>query len=166
MTDSIQITLTREQATVVRDAVDLYNRLKLGQLTELWRFFEHELHKRYKNDTDGYCAARDRAEQLLLELKAELRFPANHGAHGSYGVGSPELTKDDNRAYEIYKVLDHALWKLWHVPGNKDTMWCVSSDNPYLLNFSKDEPIPCVVQRDAETADFLKIYFPSKRNTP
>ena len=61
----------------------------------------------------------------------------------SYGVGSKELTKNDNRLYEIYKVLDRALWE---ADGRKNPGLSVNSDDPYLLRYSGDAKIPYKVE--------------------
>ncbi len=141
---SITITFTEEQAYAVKRAVDLANRLKLGQLKEVWGYFEPELYKRL--GTDKYCENRDQAEKLFLTLKGLLGFPEDHGLYGSYGVGSPELTKEDNRLYEVYKVLAKALHEIRKDPKDQHAMWCVDNDDPYLLNFSGDKKIPCEVR--------------------
>jgi hypothetical protein len=151
---SITITFTEEQAYAVKRAVDLANRLKLGQLKEVWGYFEPELYKRL--GTDKYCENRDRAEKLFLLLKGLLGFPEDHGLYGSYGVGSPELTKEDNRLYEVYKVLAKALHEIRKDPKDQHAMWCVDNDDPYLLNFSGDRKIPCEVRWNGQVR-FLHI---------
>jgi hypothetical protein len=152
---SIEITFTEEQAYAVKRAVDLANRLKLGQFEELWGYFESELFKRLKG-VDEYCANRERARHLLITLKFLFGFPVEHGANGSYGVGSPELTKEDNRLYEVYKVLAKALHEIRKDPKDQHAMWCVDNDDPYLLNFSGDRKIPCAVRWNGQVR-FLHI---------
>jgi hypothetical protein len=93
-----------------------------------------------------------------VRLKHELRFPAGHCLHGSYGVGSSARRVDDSRSYEIYKVLDHAIWLLSRDAHDKNSGRCVSSDDPYLLNFSGDAPIPVTLKHNGKTVALLKRY--------
>ena len=150
---TITVTFTEEQARCVRDAVDLLDRLKLGQTEEVWRSYEREAHKRYPNSKE-YCEAREKAEQLLFELKM-LLFPSDYGRNASHGVGHPSLTKYDNRLYEIYKVFDHALWKCRN--PNKDDDFCTSAGDPYLLNFSGDKRIPFKIEELDDTGTNCNI---------
>jgi hypothetical protein len=64
-------------------------------------------------------------------------FPELHGPGHSYGVGS-DLGVDVQRMYEIYKVIDHALWLTQ--PDRKS--FVTSSGDPYLLRYSGDPKIP------------------------
>jgi hypothetical protein len=74
----------------------------------------------------------------MCDMIKSLMYPELH-YNASYGVGSPQLTKDDQRLYEIYKVLDHALWLCQKEPR---PTFVVSADDPYLLRFSGDAKIP------------------------
>ena len=137
---TITVTLTPEQARVVRDAVDLVERLYLGQLDELLHFYRDHLHR--PGEVTGF--RRLRIKELLETVKLEV-FPELDGGPGhSYGVGSPQLPKDAKRLYEIYKVLDHALW-LTH-PEKDRQQWCRAADDPYMLNYSGDAKIPFEVK--------------------
>lgn len=94
------------------------------------------IHCRLKSDEKDHAILR-----LANEIKA-LAFPELSPGYCSHGVGSKALTQDDNRAYEIYKVVAHALWKARGGAGG----WSVDSDDPYLLNYSGDAKIPFEVK--------------------
>lgn len=127
----ITITLTPAQAAVVRKAVDLYHRLRLGQLGELANVWTDG----WKNDWSKLEIVRNLCEVIKLTVFPEL------SPNSSYGVGCPELTVNDQRLYEIYKVLDHALW----LSTPERLPYTTSGDDPYLLRFSGDAVIPYTV---------------------
>lgn len=138
---TITITLTVPQARVVRSAVDLLFRLRLGQVRELVQVWQD----RYaKQPGDARWAMRDRVQDIADELRSVV-YPELQ-PNASYGVGSPTLTENDNRAYELYKVIDHALWRT--LPESTRPSWCTSADDPYLLHYSGDAKIPFTVTWD------------------
>jgi hypothetical protein len=123
---TIKINLSVDQARILRDAIDLLHRLKLGQVEELRDVW----------DLNGRWGKRQEIEELALQMKRVV-FPELSGPGHSYGVGSA-LGKDVSRMYEIYKVLDHALWQTLPNPPPSTT----SSDDPYQLRYSGDDKIP------------------------
>lgn len=138
---------------MVRDAVNLLMRLKLGQLEEIWQVFSRSPSP--LPEGDERWKRREQIEDLCYQLKMALGFPMEHGRHGSYGVGSSALTPNDNRLYEMYKVLDHALWRLGN-ESNPDDSFCVCAGDPYLLNFSGDKKIPVTIRKNKKTIKLHK----------
>lgn len=111
---------------MVQDACELFARLKIGQfncITE--RLLDLGL-----ND---YCERRDNANDLL-RLASCFIFGRN-------AYGSPDLKTQDElhyRAWDIYTVLRHAMWKHDNPDGKGDS-WCVYADKPYTHT---SEPLP------------------------
>jgi hypothetical protein len=128
----ITITLSPDQARILRDAIDLLHRLKLGQVEELRDVWLD----RCKDDWDK----REGVEILAGQIK-RIVFPELSGSGHSYGVGS-DLGVDVQRMYEIYKVLDHALWRCEPV----DKRFTTNAGDPYLLRYSGDPKIPFEVR--------------------
>ena len=123
---TIKITLTVDQARILRDAIDLMHRLRLGQVEELRDVW----------DLKGQWGKRQEIEEHALHIK-KIVFPELDGLGHSYGVGS-DLGKDVSRMYEIYKVLSHALWQILPDPPSRT----VDGDDPYQLRYSGDDKIP------------------------
>lgn len=140
MSSKVTITLTEEQLRCVRDAMDMLFRLKLGQIDAVQDALLDRIH-RTRVDINDFCRTRDMVKQHLMEVE-KILFP-----DGQYGVGSSNLTKYDNRCYEIYKVCDHALWKTRSESDQKATSWSVCADSPYMLNYSGDPKIPFIVEK-------------------
>lgn len=133
----ITLTLTTDQARILRNAIDLLHRLRLGQVEEIVSVWEDRLiHE------DANC--RHTIASLCAAIKANV-FPRFH-PHESYGICSPELTKDDQRMYEIYKILDHAVWL--STPPESRLKHVVSGDDPYALMYSGDPKIPFTVSEE------------------
>lgn len=146
--ETVTLELTIQQAVAVRDALDLNLRLRLGQIEEVWSAFEDRTD--IQLDSDTYRKRRELVEDLCYKLKDALGFPVEFGRHGSYGVGSPKLSKQDNRMYEIYKVVDHAIWWLGSSDNDPHAACRVSSDTPYILNYSGDKKIPATVRKNGK----------------
>jgi hypothetical protein len=131
---TITITLSETQARILRDAIDLLHRLRLGQTDEIVHVWEDRWIR------DKKWSQRDAVRALCESIKS-IAFPELN-QNASYGVGSPQLTQDDQRMYEIYKVLDHALW----LSRPDRPPHVVSGDDPYLLRYSGDPKIPLEVK--------------------
>jgi len=136
---AITITLSVAQARILRNAIDLLHRLRLGQVDELRTVWtDRFIAKANVNTWDDQNAIVKLCNIIKSIVYPEL--PDN----ASYGVGSPELTVDDQRMYEIYKVLAHALWL--SNPGR--VPYTVDGDDPYLLRYSGDPKIPFTVSSE------------------
>jgi hypothetical protein len=98
----VNIELTIEQAEVVRNALDLYNRISLCQIEEvavvMERQFGYEIEPDSMLNWYGFKLA-------LKKLKHCFGFSEN----ASYGVGNPSVGISGSRSYEILKVLEFAL---------------------------------------------------------
>jgi len=127
---TIKITMTVDQARILRDAIDLMHRLQLGQVHEIARVWP------FKGTWDENRVRREAVEGACGFIKMVV-FPELSGPDHFYGISS-DLGKDVSRMYEIYKVLDHALWQTLPNPPPSTT----SSDDPYQLRYSGDDKIP------------------------
>lgn len=97
------LTMTPEQAHTLCRACELYTRLHIGQLDEL----SMELMDLREDD---FCERRDKAEELLAQLKQIFFSPRLNPSRGaSYGVGND---KQSGRAWDIYQVVRYAV--AWH----------------------------------------------------
>lgn len=103
------LTLTPEQAVAVRDALDLYSRICIGQIEEIGQLVRFgTVPMRNPADMPREMADADRCDEivrLLNDAKAILGYPIS----GSNGIGHPHVDASGHRAYEIKKVLAKAL---------------------------------------------------------
>lgn len=115
MPEKVELILSREQAEMVKDACELYARLRIGQLE---RIVEMMLDVRGAED---YCERRDTATALLRTVACII--------FGRTAYGSPDCKKDalHHRAWNIYAALRHSL--AWH--DNPQGGWSVCYDEPY-----------------------------------
>lgn len=109
------LTLTREQAQVAQNALELYARLKIGQFD---RITELMLDVR---SVDEYCQRRDLANDLL-KIVACIIFGRND-------YGQPKCEKDalHHRAWNIYTALRYQM--AWH--DRPEGGWGLHFDKPY-----------------------------------
>lgn len=103
------LTLTPEQAVAVRDALDLYSRICIGQIEEIGQLVRFgTIPMRNPADMPREMADADRCDEivrLLNDAKAILGYPIS----GSNGIGHPHVDASGHRAYEVKKVLAKAL---------------------------------------------------------
>lgn len=111
------LTLTREQAITAQNALELYARLKIGQLD---RITELMLEAR---SVDEYLQRRNDANDLL-KVVACIIFGRNE-------YGKPDCQKDalHYRAWNIYAALRYQM--AWH--DHPEGGWGVHFDKPYPL---------------------------------
>ena len=117
------LTLTREQAQTVMDALELYARLRIGQFNRIT-----ELLLDVQN-ADDYCKRREIANDLL-NIAACVIF-------GKNAYGQPECQKDNlhHRAWNIYAALRYKM--AWH--DHPEGGWTVCFDKPRPWG---GEPVP------------------------
>lgn len=109
------LTLTRDQAVMVKQACELYARLRIGQ-------FEHITEKILDvRDVTDYCNRRDSANDLLKAAACIIL--------GKNIYGTPEGKKDKPhcRAWNIYAAIRYCM--AWH--DNPEGGWAVCFDKPF-----------------------------------
>lgn len=125
------LTLTREQAQVAQNALELYARLKIGQFD---RITELMLDVR---SVDEYCQRRDLANDLLQIVAGII--------YGKNAYGYPDVQKDalHHRAWNIYAAIRYKM--AWH--DEPKGGWAVCFDEPYPYG---GEPVPkcTIVERE------------------
>ena len=102
------LTINKEQACVISEALEIYSRLKHGQISELRNLF-----------MDRWCAPDSpfnwSTEPLLDSLKAVI-FP-DLPKNASYGVGN-KIYPESSVAWDIMQVIRHRLaWDRLKVEG-------------------------------------------------
>lgn len=117
------LTLTRDQALVAQNALELYARLKIGQFN---RISELMLDVR---SVDEYCKRRDLANDLLQIVAGII--------YGKNTYGYPDVQKDalHHRAWNIYATLRYHM--AWHDNPEGGIGCCY--DEPYPWG---GEPVP------------------------
>lgn len=95
-----------EQAYVLRDALDLYCRLGLGQLEQIEELFRREDIPTAKPVSfDDRLTLAECLSTHMATTKKMLGFQSN----ASHGIGSAAVPLGARRAYELQKVLSKAL---------------------------------------------------------
>ena len=96
----IKLTMTEEQAKIVSLACEFYARVRMGQFNEIvWHLLD------IKIPSGEYCERREKAEQLLLDVRKQL-YPDLHGAGHSYGIGKFD---DADLAFDVHQVIRHEM---------------------------------------------------------
>ena len=127
------LTLTRDQAIVAQQALELYARLRIGQFERIT-----EMLLDVKN-VDDYCKRRDLANDLL-KIVAGIIFGKNQ-----YGWPDVEQDAYHHRAWNIYATLRYHM--AWHDNPEGDR-WSVAYDKPFAWG---GEPIAeCRVEKEAQ----------------
>ena len=92
-----RLTLTEAQARIVKDALDLYFRIGIGQFREVEHVYNYTLLRGTKD-----------MERLREALDAAARTQG-FGFGGSYGIHSTEVHDVFRQAYDINRVIRHRM---------------------------------------------------------
>lgn len=146
--DRIRMDLTPEQGRVVKDALDFYSRVLIGQLDEVANLMRHGLIPLYDRDRGQRSTPSVDQVDEIEELLERARGILGHPRGGSHGVGHPHLAPEANRAYEVKKALAKVLAE------HRDP-------NPSFLNVDYDgigprytqDPLPLVSVVDDEAPE-------------
>jgi hypothetical protein len=126
-----QIELTKGQLAVVQQALDLYERVHMGQ----WSEVAHVCYRSpEKKDDDGVVRSYART---LLDLAASMWTGLSHNA--SFGIASERIADEARVACDIYRTVRHHLWK--DRPESECTHYTVDAYDDSPLS---DEPKPTV----------------------
>lgn len=130
---TIILTLTVDQAEVVRKAVDLYTRLSLGQLECIADLVREDILPPMASQGDARRSADlatvDAVVASLFAAKRSLQYVP----HGSMGITHPHVHASGQRAYRVEKALRRALT---HARAGHDAL------GPTPLFFHTDDPEP------------------------
>lgn len=121
--EKYMLTLTRDQAEVVKNALELFARLKIGQFN---RITEMMLNVR---DVDDLCKRRDEADRLLKSAACFI--------YGRNPYGQPDAKQDDlyHRAWSVYEIIRYTM--AWYDNPDGGFGCCYDEPMPY-----GDEPRP------------------------
>jgi hypothetical protein len=120
MTEKVILEMTPEQALSVIKGLDLAVRIGIGQIEEIAQKARDGILKARNGTEAGEMPSTEQCENieaLLKEIKAILGHPLN----GSYGIGSPSVSLETKRQYEVEKALQKVMAEKQH-PG-RSTVW-------------------------------------------
>lgn len=125
------LTLSDDQANIVKDACELYARLGLGQFNRITEMFLDRAPL-----VEDYTKRRDEANSLLKQAAVAIY------GEDDRGFVAPPRSVDRERAWNVYQVIRHA--QAWHEhPEGGRT---VNFDEPFSLI---DELLPkCRIEND------------------
>ena len=128
--DKYSLTINKEQARVICEALEVYSRLKHGQIEELRNLFR-----------DRWCKPNGLfnwdSEYLFVELKARIFPELDRNAY--YGVGS-KIYPEGSVAWDVMQVLRHRLaWDRLKAEGKTEPEHYGVQYNP-PMRFG-DEPL-------------------------
>jgi len=110
MTQRIQIQTVLPQAEAIRDALDLYSRLAMGQFSELAAMISSgAIRVRDDRVPDGHRVADAQEVDEIASKLREITILLGHRRGSSFGIGSPALNDAARSAYEVQKVIDKAI---------------------------------------------------------
>lgn len=119
----VRLTMTPEQARVVRDALDFYARIQCGQFSELVRMFTPSV-----RDRDG-------AEQLAQMLRDRL-FPDLDRRASGHGIA--ECPSNGAKvAFDVLQVIRHCEFRA-RCPEDRVI---VDSQKPHFVSRSVPRPV-------------------------
>lgn len=103
----VTIEVTDKQAHLIREALDLYVRLNLGQFDKIKDI--PTIHKHiWENHRDDY---HDIGNDELLRVR-NILFDMDYGLNGSYGINSDKVDDFARLAQDIIEVIRHEFWKV------------------------------------------------------
>lgn len=151
---SFALTLTETQARVVSRALELQQRVHMGQMEHV--AFELDAAGRILYEEDSDDARRDKRQAwerhyLLQTLLRGLNVLVTGEPHpgASLGIRHERVGDDARVSYDIQQVKHHALCQADDRPDkanyvvDADTPYVVDADTPYRT--SRREPLPTIV---------------------
>ena len=128
---NVTLTMTADQAAAVSRMLNLATRIHLCQFCEI----EHMARMGEIKHVSGRKLKSDEWDQVQdAGLRMTQVFGFGFGA--SFSIGSPHVSKDAHRGYEVKKVIEKALAE-WHEPNpqgirgvNYDGLICRYTDDP------------------------------------
>ena len=107
---------TTEELRLIRNALDLYMRVGIGQFERIKEHptFENYLSNRFK-DNEGntiysqYHLVRDRVDNKLGEVKKLLYN--EDGVKGHWGINHPNVDESCREAYDLINIIKQELFK-------------------------------------------------------
>lgn len=133
--------LSESQTQVLKESLEFYTRIHLGQLEameELFRF-RGPIENRGDYDLSEHL---DNCEQALAHLQEAKRLLTGLHPHQSKGLGQSSHL-EANIAFDLMKVVRHRL--AWERSPEGGMQVCF--DDPYLLNYSGEPKVAMLAQK-------------------
>lgn len=111
------LTVTEDQLRLIQEALDMYSRIGIGQLTVIKDHptFESLTKKRFTRDDkvnyESYHHQRTVADEYFTLGRNRLWEYGDMGTHGSLGIYNNEVDESSRVAYDILQVIRHEFWK-------------------------------------------------------
>jgi len=130
----VTIKCNEKQAVIIKEALDLYSRLLMGQITELDNFFTRntDCWKRLDRDSIAYHA----------ESIKNIVYPELIG-YDSFGIFNAKCPEESKIAYDIIQVLRNELIKVRD--PERRTGWSVDWNIP--MPASKEKLVKVIVDK-------------------
>lgn len=144
-----QLTLTEQQASIIRDALEIYSRIGMGQIGT--GVTSHpDIEKRIW-ETSGVCSF-DLSNVIDTTVKSYIYPEFRSSINSYYGIFSEAIGDSNRIAWDIQQVIRHRL--SWDKVGNPpqrewNTMMGVSFDEPMK---SSEEELPTIVRLEGSDA--------------
>jgi len=123
MTDKkYTLTLNKDQAQVLVQALDLFSRIGIGQFEEIVHVYDSGRMNNEQLEGNAKYDVRDQA-RAALDLAKKVLTGYTGGA--SHGIHSPLVSDKYRAAFDIQQVVRHALHQERNPKG--EAGWCVSS---------------------------------------
>jgi hypothetical protein len=134
----IQLNLTLDQAKAVSQALELLNRVGMGQINYLNELVDSGVIPANSNITVSN-EIRASIKANFKSIKSLLGFPEG----GSYGIGNRNVPMVANHAYEVYKVLAKAI----HIKSGNKSFNTTDSDGLILRYTNEEAPTAIVLNQ-------------------
>lgn len=111
------LTVTEDQLRLIQEALDMYSRIGIGQLTVIKDHptFESLTKKKCTRDEtvdyESYHHQRTVADEYFTIGRNQLWAHEDIGTHGSLGIYNNEVDESSRVAYDILQVIRHEFWK-------------------------------------------------------
>ena len=107
---TVKLDMSVEQAKVICDALDLYNRITLGQFEELESIIRHRLicKASFDPNEEKIYPNFDEMDEIKEHIHAIKRIMGFH-PHSSFGIGNDKVHISNSRSYEMLKTIQKVL---------------------------------------------------------
>jgi hypothetical protein len=140
---TVSLEMNVEQAQVICSALDLYNRISLGQFEELESLIRHRLISKFGSEkTYPDFEEMDKIRNHIYDIKRIMGFHP----HGSYGIGNPNVHISNSRSYEMLKTIQKVLAE----DRNPNPDFRTVDYDGVLVRYTQDQLPTCVIINETE----------------
>ena len=131
----VKIEVDEQQARVILKALDLYGRIHMGQLDEIYSVL--------RNDGKDMGVGRNEFEYEFCKLK-KLLFPELEHRYSYHAIGG-NIPEGPKVAYDMIQVIRNKM--AWATHDGKEMPWTVDYDPPLKVS-EKTDLCECEVETD------------------